>query len=99
MIKDEKSQDYFYRVSSSDWECMVLAKNDIEACEKALLEVLKDEKVNLSFIAKIDKILNYNIKVSFIYIPEILHDLGFFELSKNLSNLSDFFLDKRKNPH
>lgn len=99
MIRYEKSQDYFYRVSSSNWEYMVLAKNDIEACEKALLEILKDDQSNISFIAKIDKIMETKIKVSFVYIPEILHDLGYFELSKNLSHLSDFFLDKGKNPH
>lgn len=99
MVRREKSQDLFYRISCSDWQYMTLAESYVDACTIAFKEILKDKNNNISFIACVDEINNESIKRNFIYVPEILQDLGYYKLSKELSNLSDFFLDKRKNPH
>lgn len=99
MIRREKSQEVFYRISCSDWEYVALAETVVDACTKAFKEILKDTNNNISFIACVDKIKKDTIEKEFIYVPEILQDLGYFKLSKELSNLSDFFLDKRENSH
>ncbi len=99
MIRKEKSQDLFYRISCSDWQYMTLAESYTDACTIAFKEILKDKNNNISFIACVDELKDESIERYFIYVPEILQDLGYYKLSKELSNLSDFFLDKRKNPH
>ena len=99
MIRSEKSQELFYRISCSDWQYMALAESSIDACTIAFKEILKDKNNNISFVACVDEIKNESIDRQFIYVPEILQDLGYYKLAKELSNLSDFFLDKRKNPH
>lgn len=99
MIRKEKSQEVFYRITCSDWQFMTLAESYIDACAAAFKEILKDKNSNVSFVAYVDEIKNNSIKRNFIYVPEILQDLGYYKLSKELSMLSDFFLDKRKNPH
>jgi hypothetical protein len=101
MVKDTKSQDDFYIVRLSDLECMILAGSFQEAASNGVKKIIdnKGRNTNLSFWISVDKIKNYEIETCLFYTSSILNDLGYFNLSKNLENLSDFFLDKGKNPH
>jgi hypothetical protein len=80
---------------------MVLAENIDEAASKALKEVLelKGKNTSLSFTMCVEEIADEKINLDFVYVPKILEDIGLFNLSNELSSLSDFFLDKGKNPH
>jgi len=101
MIKHVESQENFYIVKCSDLECMVLSDSYESAASIGLGKILKNKgsKTNLSFILSVDLIENYEIKTHIFYTSAVLNDLGYFKLSKDLANLSDFFLDKGKNPH
>jgi len=101
MVKDIESQDDFYVVKLSDLECVILADSFEEAASDGIKKIIdnKGDKTNLSFWISVDRIKNYEIETRLFYTPVILNDLGFFKLSKDLENLSDFFLDKGKNPH
>lgn len=101
MVKDMESQDDFYIVKLSDLECMVLASSFEEAASNGMEKIInnKGQNTNLSFWMSVDKIKKYEIETCLFYTPVILNDLGYFKLSKDLENLSDFFLDKGKNPH
>ena len=101
MVKDMESQDDFYIVKLSDLECMVLASSFEEAASNGMKKIInnKGQNTNLSFLISVDKIKNYEIETCLFYTSVILNDLGYFKLSKDLENLSDFFLDKGKNPH
>jgi len=80
---------------------MVLSDSYENAASIGLNKILKNRgsETNLSFILSVDLIDNYEIKTHVFYTSAVLNDLGYFKLSKDLANLSDFFLDKGKNPH
>lgn len=96
MFRESKSQDKYFRIKCSDWEYMVLAENIDEAASKALKEVLelKGKNTSLSFTMCVEEIADEKINLDFVYVPKILEDIGLFNLSNELSSLSDFFLDK-----
>jgi hypothetical protein len=101
MYRDLENQEKFYRIKCADWEYMTLAENVEEAASKALKNVidLKGENCNLSFSMCVEEIGDSVIHLDFMYVPKVLEDIGLFKLSNELSSLSDFFLDKGKNPH
>lgn len=101
MIRHLESQDYFYLVKCSDLECMVLSSSFEEAASQGLQNIIKKygKSTNLSFWLSVDYIKEYEIETKIFYTPNVLNDLGHFKLAKDLSCLSDFFLDKGENPH
>jgi len=101
MIRSLENQDKFYLVKCSDLECMVLSDSYESAASIGLGKILKNRgsETNLSFILSVDLVEDYEIKTEIFSTSAVLNDLGYFKLSKDLANLSDFFLDKGKNPH
>lgn len=99
MVFKSLNQDHFYRISCSDWECVVTSNSKEEAAAKAFKEALKNKDLNISFVAIVDLICESEIKTDFLYVPEILSNLGYFKLAEEISQLSDFFLDKGENSH
>jgi len=101
MIRNLESQDDFYIVKCSDLDCIVLADSYENAVCYGLKTILKEKgsETNLSFIMSVDLIKDYEYETKLFYTADVLNDLGHFKLAENLANLSDFFLDKGKNPH
>lgn len=101
MIRHLESQDNFYIVKCSDLDCIVLADSYENAVCYGLKKILKEKgsETNLSFIISVDLIKDYEYETKLFYTPDVLNDLGHFKLAEDLANLSDFFLDKGKNPH
>lgn len=97
----DKNQKNFFKVVCADWTRLIFSNTPEEAVSKALQDVVnkKGEKAHLSFFISAEE---YKIEDPELFLYEtsfVLSDLGYFKLSKNLSSLSDFFLDKGKNPH
>jgi hypothetical protein len=101
MIRSEKSQDDFYLVTCADLECMVLASSPEEASCKALKNIInkKGSNTNLSFIISVNLIKDKEKEIFFFKTSAVLNDLGYFKLAKDFEEMSDFFLDRGKNPH
>lgn len=101
MFRSLESQLEFYLVKCSDVECMILANSFEEAVNLGLKNILKNKgkSANLSFITSVDLIKNSEIETNIFMTSKVLADLGYFKLAKELESLSDFFLDKGKNPH
>jgi len=101
MIRDLESQDNFYIVKCSDLDCMVLADSFENAVCYGLKKILNERgsEANLSFLIGVDLIRNSECETKLFYTPDVLNDLGHFKLANDLASLSDFFLDKGKNPH
>lgn len=90
-----------YKISCADWETVVEDENSKSACSKALKNMLEKHgpKLNVGFWMHIETLNSRDQDYEFIDVSSVFADLGCFKLSKNLSELSDFFLDKGKNPH
>lgn len=96
----DKNQEVSYSVSSSDWTENVSADCFLSAAVKGLKSQIgkNKEKTNLSFIISVEKQDDLEKEMDVFYTSEILAELGLHQLSKELSQISDFFLDKGKNP-
>ena len=94
------NQDKFYEVSCSDWSLIIKSSSPYEAACAALKKMMQDKgrNLNLSFILEI-KQCNNEEDIEFLYVPSVLFDIGYFKLSEDFSELSNFFLDKGKNSH
>ena len=101
MIRKFESQDNFYIVKCADLDCVVLADSYENAVCYGLKNILKERgsETNLSFIIGVDLVKNSECDTKIFYTPDVLNDLGYFKLAKDLECLSDFFLDKGENPH
>ena len=68
---------------------------------KGLKNILKKygQNTNLSFIISVDLIKESEIETRLFMTSNVLADLGHFKLAEELDSMSDFFLDKGKNPH
>lgn len=101
MIRSLESQDYFYLVTCADLECVVLSSCFEEAACYGLKKILEEKKssANLSFIISVDFLDKKDYETQVFYTSNILNDIGYFKLAKDLESLSDFFLDKGENPH
>jgi 3,4-dihydroxy-2-butanone 4-phosphate synthase len=101
MLRNLESQLEFYLVKCSDIECMVMANCSEEAANLGLKNIIKNKgkSANLSFIISVDLIKNSEVETNIFMTSKVLADLGYFKLAKELESLSDFFLDKGKNPH
>ena len=100
MVLDIKSQDKSYRVTCSDWS-MILKACSVNAAGCLALKNMIREKgknLNLSFILEVQE-YGFEDSIEFLYVPSVLSDLGYFKLSEEFSELSNFFLDKGKNSH
>ena len=99
MIRTLENQDKkLYYVSSSDWECVVLSKDAIEAAGEAFEEAFDTfgQNLNLSSCVKVincsglqEKHLVESEQVEFdlFYVPSILADIGKHKLSKQLDEI------------
>ena len=94
----ENQEKKLYYVSSSDWECVVLAKDAIEAAGEAFEEAFDvfGEDLNLSSCVKVincselhEKYLLEPEQVEFdiFYVPSVLADIGKHKLSKQLDEI------------
>jgi hypothetical protein len=94
-----KNQELSFIVSSSDWTENVSSPCFLSAAVKGLKQQINKnkEKTNLSFIISVEKQSGLEKEVDIFYTSEILAELGLHKLSKELSQVSDFFLDKGKN--
>ena len=101
MIRSLESQDYFYLVTCADLECVVLSSSFEEAASSGLKKILEEKKseTNLSFIISVDFLDKKDYETQVFYTSNILNNIGYFKLAKDLESLSDFFLDKGENPH
>jgi hypothetical protein len=101
MIRDIKSLEQFYIVKSSNLECIVLANSFEEAVNMGIKKILKShgKNTNLSFLISVDKIDEIDIETRIFETVVVLADLGLFKLAEDFRRMSDFFLDKGKNPH
>jgi len=98
MFKRLENQENYYRISSADWEYMVVSSSFDEACSEAVKKMMKlhGENLKLSLTIKASKITESKIKTDFFYTPTILSNLGFHRLAESFSTYHDFFLDKGK---
>ena len=99
MIRTLENQDKkLYYVSSSDWECVVLSKDAIEAAGEAFEEAFDTfgQNLNLSSCVKVincsglqEKHLVESEQVEFdlFYVPSILADIGKHKLSQQLDEI------------
>ena len=99
MIRTLENQDKkLYYVSSSDWECVVLSKDAIEAAGEAFEEAFDTfgQNLNLSSCVKVmncsglqEKHLIEPEQVEFdlFYVPSILADIGKHKLSQQLDEI------------
>jgi len=99
MIRTLENQDKkLYYVSSSDWECVVLSKDAIEAAGEAFEEAFDTfgQNLNLSSCVKVidcsglqEKHLIESEQVEFdlFYVPSILADIGKHKLSRQLDEI------------
>ncbi len=101
MIRTSECQDNFYIVTCADMECGVLASSFEEAANAGLKNIItkNGSKTNLSFLISVDLIKNREIETSIFNTANVLNDIGYFKLAKDLETMRDFFLDKGKNPH
>jgi len=99
MFRVDKSQDKFYRVCCSNHETVVLAPSFEEAASNGLLSILDKFKnnTNVSLAVVVDRIDETSLETEIFEITKVLENIGFFSLSKKISSLSDFLLDKSKN--
>ncbi len=100
MIRTLENQDKkLYYVSSSDWECVVLSKDAIEAAGEAFEEAFDTfgQNLNLSSCVKVmncsglqEKYLIEPEQVEFdlFYVPSILADIGKHKLSQQLDEIA-----------
>lgn len=94
-----KTSNVIFTVKCSDWSINVEASSFSEACSKGLELMISriGANLNLSFIICAENKIDNEMEI--FETSSVLADLGFFKLSKNLSELSDFLLDKGENPH
>ena len=99
MIRTLENQDKkLYYVSSSDWECVVLAKDAIEAAGEALEEAFDTfgDSLNLSSCINIvncselhekHMIEPEQVEFDIFYVPSVLADIGKHKLSQQLDEI------------
>jgi len=99
MIRVLENQDKkLYYASSSDWECVVLAKDAVEAAGEAFEEAFDTfgEHLNLSSCVNVidcsdlhEKNLTDPEQVEFdiFYVPSVLADIGKHKLSAQLDEI------------
>jgi len=94
-----ETSNVIFTVKCSDWSVDIEASSFSEACSKGLELMISriGSNLNLSFIICAENKISKEIEIFDTSL--VLADVGFFNLSKNLSELSDFFLDKGENPH
>jgi hypothetical protein len=83
MIRNIKNQEFFYLISCSDWEEIVLAKDEAEAASKALklyLDVLKDKAV-ISYLLSVKKCSLDEEEIVLFSMSQILADIGLHNLA------------------
>ena len=99
-MSEDQSLKKVYRVGSADWNIEVLSYNEQEAASIGLQNVLNKtgKKTNLSFLIEVEENI-YGSELHLFKTSSVLADIGFFKLAEEFSRMSDFFLDKGKNPH
>ena len=98
MFRTSENQEKFYRVSFSDHETIVLAESHDEAAADGLAATLKKYKgkTNLSIAVVVDRIDDDSLNTEIFHMSKILDNIGYFNLSKKISELSEILLDNSK---
>jgi len=99
-MSEDQSLKKVYRVGSADWNTEVSSYSEQEAASIGLQNVLNKtgKKTNLSFLIEVEENI-YGSELHLFKTSSVLADIGFFKLAEEFSRMSDFFLDKGKNPH
>lgn len=99
MFREEKSQNKFFKVKCANMEIMTLEQTSEEAAASALKSLIEryGENARLSLIISVDEIRDTENEITVFYTSQVLENIGYFTLAKNVESLSDFFLDKGKN--
>lgn len=99
MIRVLENQDKkLYYAASSDWECVVLAKDAVEAAGEALEEAFNSfgddlnlssciNIVNCSELHKSHALEPEQVEFDMFYVPSVLADIGKHKLSKQLDEI------------
>jgi hypothetical protein len=99
MIRVLENQDKkLYYASSSDWECVVLAKDAVEAAAEAFEEAFdtfgKDlnlsscvNVINCSSLYEKNTIDTEHVEFDMFYVPSVLADIGKHKLSRQLDEI------------
>ncbi|HIL27443.1 MAG TPA: hypothetical protein EYG21_08710 [Nitrospinaceae bacterium] len=94
----ENQEKKLYYATSSDWECVVLAKDAIEAAGESLEEAFDTFGDNLNLSSCIN-IINCSelhekhmiepeqVEFDIFYVPSVLADIGKHKLSKQLDEI------------
>tara|TARA_A100001515_G_scaffold114207_2_gene95639 strand:+ start:1185 stop:1490 length:306 start_codon:yes stop_codon:yes gene_type:complete len=98
MFRTTENQEKFYRVSFSNHETIVLASSHDEAAAQGLSATLKKFKkeTNISLAVVVDRIDDDSLSTEVFEISKILDNIGYFSLSKKISYIRDFLLDKSR---
>tara|TARA_R100000008_G_scaffold44460_1_gene25869 strand:- start:1947 stop:2282 length:336 start_codon:yes stop_codon:yes gene_type:complete len=94
----ENQEKKLYYVTSSDWECVVLAKDAIEAAGEAFEEAFESfgDNLNLSSCVNVVNCSGLNekyilepeqVEFDIFYVPSVLADIGKHKLSKQLDEI------------
>ena len=94
----ENQEKKLYYVTSSDWECVVLAKDAIEAAGEAFEEAFDTfgDNLNLSSCVNVIGCSGLNekyivnpeqVEFDIFYVPSVLADIGKHKLSKQLDEI------------
>lgn len=96
MVKTEKSQEKFFRVSLSDMQTVVLSDSAEEAAAAALTKFINEygKHTNISFIMSVEELLEDSMDIEIFHTSRVLENIGHFELAKNVETLSKILLDK-----
>lgn len=96
MFRKSESQDFFYKVALSDIETVVLCKNHSEAAATGVEKIVKNfgKNTNISFSVVVEKIDDHQENIEIFDVSQVMEDIGMFSLSKKISDIRDYFLDK-----
>lgn len=98
MYKPSLNQQFFYRVASADWEYVVIAQNFAEAASLALAAMLQKfgTKLNIGFNLVVSQMLEDKLEDEVLYAPQVLSDIGYHTLGKNLDEVCKNYVDNTK---
>ena len=93
MIRKISSKKKFYSVSSSNWQVVVSSSSEGEAAIQGFKDAYEQykENLNLSSILSVCDLSNLDVQVEheceIFYMPELLLDAGFPDLSRSLESI------------
>lgn len=105
MIHSVDEENKAYYVSCADWECMVKASDHNDAAAQAVESANEKFKKNLNLspsitvvdISSILKKMEVIDDVYFAYTPDVLANIGMYDLSKKYTKIIGLMKDSNEN--